>query len=779
MAAVPPQVDDRAEDRIDRGLRWGLFGVVVVALAILAAGTVVVARGAPPIPERVVAADGSTLFTRADIVAGKAIFQRTDLMDFGSLYGNGAYFGPDWTADYLHREALSVGDTLALGLYGSPYASLTGTEQARIDTAVSSTLKTNRLADGTLPLPDAEAAAYRQIRASYRDLFTAGDRTLGLQPGTVRSTGEADQLTAFLSWAAWTTVANRPGETASYTNNWPYEPLVGNVATGAMWTWTWISLAALVVGAAVLVVVYRRLLGGPAARVHAPPSPASPNPPGAAETADEPATSSQGATGKWFLIVPVILIVQGLLGALMAHAYAERSSFFGLDVGSILPFNVLKGWHLQFAIAWIAAAWLGAGLYLAPVIGGREPRHQRALVNLLWAAVVLVVGGSAVGLWLGVKVDLGDAWFWIGNQGLEYIQLGRLYQIALFGGLVLWAIVLLRAFWPGLRQARRWGSLEALLLYSGASIGIVYAFGMLPLTAIESSPTMTDYWRWWVVHLWVENTFEFFTIVAIGWALLRLGLLSRRLVERIVYLELILIFGSGIIGTGHHFYWVGEPAMWLALGSFFSMLEVLPLGLLIVRAWQEYRAIRAAGEAFPQRAAFYYFTSASAWNFIGAGFIGGVINPPIVSYFEHGTFLTSTHGHASLFGAFGLLALGLLYLCLRGLVPSARWSDRSAVRALWAFNAAIVLWLVFNLFPVGAAQLEAVIDEGYAWARSVAFYDGVTIFAWLRLPGDIAYLIGGGIVLADVVAKLRARRAASVTEGPAGARVRAPAPTGA
>ena len=429
------------------------------------------------------------------------------------------------------------------------------------------------------------------------------------------------------------------------------------------------------------------------------------------------------------------------------------------------PFNILKGWHLQLAIAWIAAAWLGAGLFLAPVIGGREPRHQRLLADVLLLAVVAVVVASSIGVWLGVKVDLGAAWFWVGNQGLEYIQLGRLFQIALFGGLLLWAAVLARAFWPGLRRSRAFGSVEALLLYSGAAIGLVYAFGMIPLNDINPSPTITDYWRWWVVHMWVENTFEFFTVAAVGWALMRMGLLSRRLVERVVYFELILIFGAGLIGTGHHFYWVGEPAMWLALGALFGILEVIPLGILVIRAWQEYRAIRAAGEHFPQRTAFYFFVSASAWNFFGAGVLGGLINPPIVSYFEHGSFLTSAHGHASMFGAFGLLALGLLYLAVRGMVPSGHWSDRWPLRALLLFNASIVLWLVFNLLPVGIAQLAATIEQGYGYARSLAFYDGVVVFQWLRLPGDLAFLAGGVIVLADLLAKLRHRRDATVTEG--------------
>ena len=221
-----------------------------------------------------------------------------------------------------------------------------------------------------------------------------------------------------------------------------------------------------------------------------------------------------------------------------------------------------------------------------------------------------------------------------------------------------------------------------------------------------------------------------------------------------------LVLGSGILGMGHHFYWIGEPALWVALGGMFSMAEVIPLIFLLVRAWQEVRLVRAAGEAFPQRLAFGFFTAASVWNFVGAGVLGGIINPPIVSYFEHGQFLTSAHGHASMFGAFGMLALGLVYFAVRSMVPSDRWSDRLGTWALISFNAAIVLWLALNLLPVGLPQLFATIENGFAYARSLAFYDSVTIFQWARLPGDLAYLAGALLLVVDLYRRFWMWRAA-------------------
>ncbi len=741
------------EARIDRFLRWGLIVTLAAAVAVLIYGTVMVHRERPPIPDQVVSPSGDVLYTKDDVVDGKGVFQRTDLMDFGSLYGNGAYFGPDWGADYLHREGQLMRGFYAEQRFGSSYDALGATRRAAVDRQVIDELKTNRYSGGVLTMTSGQAAAHRELRSYYHTLFIEGDEELGLPADTVRSAAEADQLAAFFGWVAWTSAAQRPGEGFSYTNNWPHDASVGNEPTRGMYWWTWGSVAGLVAMSAAVYLFYRRFIAPPAEAVEA-----------AAVPAETPLTPSQTSTAKWFLLVPVLLLLQALAGMLIAHYYADRGSFFGFDLKNVLPFNVLKAWHIQLAIAWLAAAWLGAGLFLAPIVGRREPHHQRLLANVLWAAVVVVVVGASIGLWFGVKSNMRGSWFWIGNQGLEYIQLGRAFQIALFLGLLIWAAILLRAFWPGLRARRTWGSLEHLLLYSGAAIGLVYVFGMLPLNRIMASVTLTDFWRWWVVHLWVENMFEFFTVAVIGYAVLSMGLLSRRFVERTVYFEVILIFGSGILGTGHHYYWVGEPAVWIALGSMFSFLEVIPLGVMMVGAWREYRAVRAAGRDFPQRTAFMYFTGAAVWNVLGAGVLGGIINPPIMSYFEHGQFLTLAHGHASMMGTFGLLAIGLLYFSVRGMVPTERWSDRVPQWALGCFHGAIVLWLALNILPIGFAQLASGIEHGFWYSRSLAFYDDWTVFQWLRMPGDVAFGLGGLLVLLDLAAKLRFRRPATVGE---------------
>ena len=387
-----------------------------------------------------------------------------------------------------------------------------------------------------------------------------------------------------------------------------------------------------------------------------------------------PLTDSQRRVGKYFLVVAVVLLLQIAAGTIMAHAYYDRRSFYGIALHDILPFNFLRDVHIQSPIVWIGVSWIGAGLFLAPAIaGGREARGQGFLVDLLFWVTLLIVAGALIGNWLGIMGYIDRGWFWFGNQGLSYIQLGRFWQIGFFIGLVLWSLLVFRALWPTaamLWQATRqfWSGrirLEHLIWASTINIAILYVFGMIPLTGIEKSFTLTDFWRWWVVHLWVEQSFEFFAASMSAYLLMAVGLVSRKLAERAVYFELILIFLGGVIGTGHHLYWAGGPSMWVPMGSMFSFIEVLPLVLLIIEAIGQYQLIRVH-QAFNYRLAYTYIIGAAFWNFVGAGvFGGGTLNAPLVNYYEHGTFLTLNHAHTALFGAFGLLAIGLVYFCLR------------------------------------------------------------------------------------------------------------------
>lgn len=750
-ASVNP-VAQVAQDRVGNILKWSLFAVAVVTFAVLAWATDATYRAAPPQPDRFVAPDGAVVMTAGDIVAGKAAFQRADLMDYGSIYGMGSYFGEDYTAEYLVRLGQLTESNIARARFGKPLSALSAEQRMAVRAEMQRRLQGIDLSGREAHLPAAVAAALVALKGDIASELLHQDFVKGWTEAYSLDPSDAAKTADFILYSALTTVARRPGSAASWTQNWPYEPLVGNRPTPATFVWTWISFCFTFFCFGLVLFLYHRYIRG-------------------ADTGtfdlvlatSRPLTPSQRKIGKYFLVVAAVLLLQILAGAMLGHYYADRTSFYGLHIDSVLPFNFWRSVHIQTPIVWIGLSWIGAALFLAPAISGREAGGQGLLVDLLFWATVIVVVGALVGDYLGIMGDIGRDWFWFGNQGLSYLELGRLWQIGFFAGLVLWSALVLRGLWPswpafGAAARQFWTGrirLEHLLWASTVNIAVLYVFGMIPLTGVNPSFTITDFWRWWVVHLWVEQSFEFFAAAVSAYLLMALGLVSRQLAERSVYLELILIFLGGVLGTGHHLYWVGEPGMWVPLGTMFSFIEVLPLVLLILDAMDEADLIKQR-EEFRYRVAYTYILGAAFWNFVGAGvFGGGTLNAPLVNYYEHGTFLTLNHAHTALFGAFGLLAIGLVYFCLRYAAGAERpFSDRPGLIAFWLYNTGLVLWIALNFFPIGWPQLEAVYAHGLAYARSLQFYDTTVLWQWLRFVGDIPFALAALLMAFDFLVKL-------------------------
>jgi nitric oxide reductase subunit B len=746
---IPP-----IEDAVSNVLKWVLLVVAIATFGLLAWATTLTYRAAPPQPERFVTENGTVLMTANDIVAGKGGFQKADLMDYGSLYGMGSYYGEDYTASTLVRLGRATQNNVATAAFGKAFAALPAEQQAAATTTMRGALQNVDLTQQDVVLASPLADAVVAVRDELAKALNTADPAEGWTPAYSLSPQLARQTADFLVYSALTTVARRPGLTWSWTQNWPYEPLVGNTPTTNTFRWTWISFCFTFFAFGVVLFIYEFFLNHPD---DAPMDPVL--------ATFRPLTPSQRRIGKYFLVVAALLLVQIGAGIIMAHSYYDRTSFYGISINDLLPFNFLRDVHIQAPIIWIGLSWIGAALFLAPAIAaGQEAKGQHLLVDLLFWVTLLVVAGALIGDYLGIMGVIDQGWFWFGNQGLSYIQLGRFWQIGFFLGLALWSLLVMRALWPSRALWRRaagqfWSgriALEHLIWASTINVAVLYVFGMIPLTGIEKSFTLTDFWRWWVVHLWVEQSFEFFAACMSAYLLMSVGLVSRKLAERAVYFEIILIFLGGVIGTGHHLYWAGGPSMWVPMGSMFSFIEVLPLVLLIIEAINHYRLITAHHE-FKYRLAYTYVIGAAFWNFVGAGvFGGGTLNAPLVNYYEHGTFLTLNHAHTALFGAFGELAIGLIYFCLRYVAADRqRFGEKIGLAAFWLYNGGLVLWILLNFFPIGWAQLDAVYEHGFAYARSNAFYSTTLFWQWMRLPGDVLFAIGALLMAWDFIVKLR------------------------
>jgi len=699
-------------------------------------------RMAPPIPTAVVDPDGHVVMTDAEIRDGQNVWQSLGGQELGSIWGHGAYVAPDWSADWLHREAEQILAVKALALGAESFEKLTPAQQAMLRAALQTELRANRVDPETnvLTISAERAEAIRAVGLHYAGLF-ADDPGLAelrdayaIPANAIKDPARQKAMNAFFFWAAWTCVTNRPGSDITYTNNWPPDELVGNKPTGAIVVWSVISFVLLLGGIAALA-WYFAVQRGKEEPEHAAPK-IDPlmalNP-----------TPSMQAVLKYFWVVAALIVAQVGLGAVTAHYGVEGSGFYGFPLAKWLPYSVTRTWHTQLGIFWIATAWLATGLYMAPAVSGHEPKFQRAGVNFLFVCLLIIVVGSMAGQWLSVQQKLGfTAGFWFGHQGYEYVDLGRFWQIFLFVGLILWLLLMGRAMWPALRRPGEHRQLLGLFFIASVAIALFYGAGLM--WGRQTHLAIAEYWRWWVVHLWVEGFFEVFATVVIAFLFTRMGLLKTATATSAVLFSTTIFLSGGIIGTFHHLYFTGTPTIVLALGATFSALEVVPLVLIGFEAYENLTLSRVRPWVSAYKWPIYFFVAVAFWNLVGAGLFGFLINPPIALYYMQGLNTTPVHGHAALFGVYGMLGIGLMLFCMKGLASHKQWRTGALAYAFWAINIGLALMVLVSLLPVGLMQTWASVQRGMWYARSAEFLQTpiMDTLRWLRVLGDTVFATG-------------------------------------
>jgi nitric oxide reductase subunit B len=715
---------------------WLIFiGIFVFSFAILGWVGTEIFRQKPPIPREVVITDGQVLIPAEEILNGQNVWQAMGGMQIGSIWGHGSYVAPDWSADYLHREALYILNSWAQEQFGNNYDNLNSEQQAVLRQRLQDTVRKNNYdpATDTLRIEPVRARAFEENLKHYSGIFSNGSNEYAIQKNAQSDPVKLRQLNAFFFWTAWASAANRPNDTISYTSNFPSEPLVGNVPTSSAIVWTGVSVIMLLAGIGWLVWFY-------ASRETESVSDDVPD--------EDPLigaqiSPSQKATVKYFFIVTLLFLLQIVMGMLTAHYGVEGGGFFGIPLADYLPYAVTRTWHTQFGIFWIATAWLAAGLFIAPFICGYEPKRQKLGVDVLFAALLLVVLGSMVGQWMSVMHKLpGSLWFWFGHQGYEYVDLGRVWQAALFVGLLLWLFLITRTAIPALRQKGTSKSLITLYFLSTAGIALFYSPGLF--WGMRSHLSVVEYWRWWVVHLWVEGYFEVFATVVIAFLFAKLRVIRAESAAQAALLSGAIYLSGGIIGTLHHLYFSGTPTAAIAFGSVFSALEIVPLLLVGHEAVANIRRSKARPWLSQYKWVVYFFVAVAFWNLVGAGIFGFMINPPIALYYMQGLNTTAVHAHGALYGVYGTLGLGLMLFCLRAMKPELMWKERPIWFAFWAINIGLMLEICLSLLPVGLMQTYQSVSAGYWSARSSEFMqtDLMQTLRWLRMIGDTIFALG-------------------------------------
>jgi nitric oxide reductase subunit B len=724
------------------GRLWaGLTCVVVLSFAVLGYYGYDLYRQKPPVPDRVMV-DGVVLFTAQEIKDGQNVWQSLGGQQVGSVWGHGAYVAPDWSADWLHREATWLLDYWGKRDFGKKYDELTPEQQGGLTARLKRELRTNthdpKTGDTTISAD--RAAAVAAVGEHYAGLFGTAPEYAKLREayaianGAIKDPARVKPLQAFFFWASWACATNRPGSEVTYSNNWPHEPLIGNTPSSPVVMWSMVSVVLLLAGIGVLAWFMAVERGRPEEHHEVPSS----NP-----LLSLKLTPSMRATLKYFWVVAALIVVQVGLGGITAHYGVEGQAFFGIPLAKWLPYAVTRTWHTQLGIFWIATAWLATGLFMAPAVSGHEPKYQRAGVNFLFACLLIIVAGSMAGQWFAVQQRLGFvANFWVGHQGYEYVDLGRFWQLFLFVGLFVWLGLMGRAMWPALRKPSEGRHLLALFFLSSCAIALFYGAGLM--WGRQTHLALAEYWRWWVVHLWVEGFFEVFATAVIAFLFSRMGLLKTASATAATLLATSIFLSGGIVGTFHHLYFTGTPVAVLALGAVFSALEIVPLTLIGFEAYENLKLSRCRPWVRQYKWPIYFFISVAFWNLVGAGLFGFLINPPVALYYMQGLNLTPVHGHTALFGVYGMLGIGLMLFCLRVMAGEKPWGERVVKFGFWGVNVGLVLMVLLSMLPIGIIQTVASIDKGLWYARSAELLQQPYMqnLKWMRAIGDTVFALG-------------------------------------
>ncbi len=729
-------------------------------------------KDAPPKPDYI-SPTGAEIVQRSAVERGQLVFQKYALMEYGSMFGDGAARGPDFTAEALHHVAVEMNNFYGKQVANGNADELSQIEKDGISVRVKRELKANRYdkEKNIVILTEGQAYAAERLVDYYSSKFKEDHKEAFKPTGYITDDSELKDLSAFFFWGAWVCAAERPGGESSFTHNWPFDEYAGNVPTPSVVLWSVIGMLFLIFGLGAVLCVYSYYS-------KASQLPLKEGPVNNKSVEASVPTASQRATYKFFVVAVALFFIQIVAGVLTIHDFVGFTTFFGYNISELLQITITRSWHVQLSILWIATCWIAGSIFILPGIHRQEPKRQALLINILFGLLVSVVVGMLVGCFLGPKGLLGDNWRLFGNQGWEFVELGKVWQVVLFVALIMWAVIIYRGVKPALKGQSAF-SLPYWVLYSVVAITILFLSSFVG--GKNTNFVIADFWRWCVIHMWAECFFEVFTTIIIACYMVFMGLVSRQGATRVIYLATLLFLGSGLLGISHNFYWNAKPAALMAMGSVFSTLQVVPLVLLTLEVWKFVRVpeyslrrstnLAAMEQSFGFSEAFLFLIAVNFWNFFGAGVFGLIINLPIINYYEHGTYLTVNHGHAALMGVYGNLSIAAVLFCSRHVIVSGRWNVRLLRSTFWAMNVGLLLMVTMDTFPAGLLQFKSVVENGYWVARSQEFILSSTFQAltWMRAFGGVLFFTGVIPLLYFMISRLNSIKSAEAvhrSEGP-------------
>jgi len=399
---------------------------------------------------------------------------------------------------------------------------------------------------------------------------------------------------------------------------------------------------------------------------------------------------SQSVAYWYFAVAMVLFGLQLVFGLLSAAKYLGPDPLL-----YILPFDVTKVIHTNLLIVWVLTGFMGATYWMVP----DESRIELHSVKLAYIQLIL---------WtlMGVTAVIGYVFrFGTGNKLLEQ---PLPHKIVIVICMLLFLYNIGMTIW----KSRRFTTTEGILVLGLGLAAVLY----LPALLHYENYTISIFYRWWTIHLWVEGVWEMIQGGFLAYLLIRLSGADREVMEKWLYVIVGLVFIAGILGTAHHYYWVGVPSYWLPIGGMFSALEPVAL---IGMAIYAYSAMRRSGLAHPNTLALHWTIGSAVFTLFGAGLLGLAHTFPDVNKWTHGTLITAMHGHAAFYGAYAMIVLAMITFALPAMTPGR--SERGSSIGYWAFWLQLAgmfgMTLSFATAGIGQVYLERILGLGYLDAQ--------------------------------------------------------------
>ena len=442
------------------------------------------------------------------------------------------------------------------------------------------------------------------------------------------------------------------------------------------------------------------------------------------------AQSKQLATW-YFTFAAIIFGAQLLFGVVAAVQYVVPSFLYG-----ILDFSIVRIVHINALVVWMIFAMFGSVYWLLPDETGIETVGIKLGKLLFWifAAAIVVV----VLVYLFVQVGpADDTTIWFITEGREYIEAPRWADI----GIVVVALGFVANLFMTGMKGKQTGIVTVLMADMIAFAGL-YLAGMF----FTDNISVDQYWWWWVIHLWVEATWEVYVGALAAYGLIKMLGAHRQVVEMWLYIEVAMLFGSGILGLGHHYFWIGTPEYWWEIGALFSSLEPLPLVAMFVHVLYDWGKTQGEQEALgntksviTNKPAFIWFILNAFGNFLGAGIWGFFHTLPQINLYTHGTQFTSAHGHLAFFGAYATILVGMMYLAVQG--TNKIKIMKSTRASIWSTSMIAFGMMGMTISLTIAGYIQVVVSRAQLGATWSAYFDGQD-GAWFTQAMDWRLIMG-------------------------------------